>query len=80
VVAFTIGSRGEVPGKGKTCDKRRNNNNNNNNHMCTAQSQVNILVLMPSEIRRVICKECRRIKCISFLHYAMYCVFKEDWK
>jgi hypothetical protein len=27
---FTIGSRGEIPGKGKTCDKGRNNNNNNN--------------------------------------------------
>jgi hypothetical protein len=26
VVGFIIGSRGKVPGKAKTCDKRRNNN------------------------------------------------------
>jgi hypothetical protein len=30
-MGFTIGSRGEVPGKEKNCDKRGNNNNNNNN-------------------------------------------------
>jgi hypothetical protein len=30
VVEFTIGSRGEIIGKGKICDKRRNNNNNIN--------------------------------------------------
>jgi hypothetical protein len=32
VVGFTIGSRREILGKGKTCDKRRNNNNINNNN------------------------------------------------
>jgi hypothetical protein len=31
-VGFTIGSKGEVPGKERTCAKIINNNNNNNNN------------------------------------------------
>jgi hypothetical protein len=31
-VGFTVGSRGEVPGKRKNAIRERHNNNNNNNN------------------------------------------------